>query len=115
MLRFLADENIESQLIAAIRRDPAIDIVRVQDVGLSGAGDPAVLEWAAQEDRVLITHDAETMADCAYTRMREGLPLAGVIQVPQPFRIGQIAEEIVLFAHASRDGEWNGRVAYLQA
>jgi len=52
LLRFLADENIESQLIAAIRRDPAIDIVRVQDVGLSGAGDPAVLEWAAQEDRV---------------------------------------------------------------
>lgn len=115
MLRFLADENIERQLIAAIRRDPAIDIVRVQDVGLSGADDLAILEWASQEDRVLLTHDAETLPDCAYTRVREGLSMAGVIQVPQPFQVGKIAEDLMLLAHCSLDGEWHGRVAYLQS
>ena len=92
MLRFLADENIESQLIGAIRRDPAIDIVRVQDAGLSGADDLVILEWAAVEDRVLLTHDAETMADCAYNRVCAGLPMAGVIEVPQSFRVGKVAE-----------------------
>ena len=115
MLRFLADENIERQLIAAIRRDPAIDIVRVQDLGLSGADDPTILAWAAQEDRVLLTHDAATMADCAYARVRTGQPVAGVIHVPQPFEIGKVAEDIVLFAHCSLDGEWQGRIVYLQA
>lgn len=57
----------------------------------------------------------ETMSDCAYARMRAGLPLAGVIQVPQPFRVGKVAEDIVLLAHCSLDGEWHGRIAYLQA
>lgn len=61
MLRFLADENIEVALVQAVQRDPRMDIVRVQDVGLSGADDPAVLEWAAEEDRLVITHDANTI------------------------------------------------------
>ena len=80
MLRFLADENIESQLIAAIRRDHGIDIVRVQDVGLSGADDSAILDWVAREGGVLLTHDAETMADYAYNRMPAGLPMVGVFE-----------------------------------
>lgn len=33
-----------------LRRKPDVDIVRVQDVSLSGADDPTILEWAAQED-----------------------------------------------------------------
>jgi predicted nuclease of predicted toxin-antitoxin system len=40
-----------------MRRQPDIDIIRVQDVGLSGEDDPIVLEWAAQEGRILLTHD----------------------------------------------------------
>jgi len=80
LLRFLADENIESQLIAAIRRDHGIDIVRVQDVGLSGADDSAILDWVAREGGVLLTHDAETMADYAYNRMPAGLPMVRVFE-----------------------------------
>ncbi|MEI1374852.1 DUF5615 family PIN-like protein [Nostoc sp. UHCC 0926] len=34
-----------------LRRNPNIDIIRVQDVDLSGKDDPTILEWAAQEDR----------------------------------------------------------------
>ena len=29
-----------------LRRSPNLDIVRIQDVGLSGADDPTVLEWS---------------------------------------------------------------------
>ncbi len=57
-MKFLADENFDNTIIRGLlRRQADIDIVRVQDVGLSGKDDPAVLEWAAQELRILLTHD----------------------------------------------------------
>ncbi len=62
MLRFVAGENFNNNIVRALRRRKAdLDIVRVQDVGLSGADDPTVLEWAAQEGRVLLTHDVAAM------------------------------------------------------
>ncbi len=62
MLRFVADENFNQNIIRGLlRRKPDIDIVFIQNVGLSGANDPTVLEWAAQEGRVLLTHDVSTI------------------------------------------------------
>lgn len=47
MLRFLADENFNNQIVRGVlRRNANVDIVRVQDVGSSEADDPTVLEWA---------------------------------------------------------------------
>ena len=114
MLRFLADENIEAALVQAVRRNPQMDIVRVQDVGLSGTDDSVVLEWAAEENRLVITHDAGTMPRYARDRVNAGLPMPGVIEVPKPFRVGRVAEELVLLALCSRSGEWDKRVVYLQ-
>jgi hypothetical protein len=49
----LADENFNNDIIRGVRRRLAgVDIVRVQDVQLSGADDPTVLEWAAENQRV---------------------------------------------------------------
>lgn len=56
MLRFAADENFNNNIVRGIlRRKPKLDIVRVQDAGLYSADDPTVLEWAAKDDRVLLT------------------------------------------------------------
>ena len=55
MTRFLADENFNNQIVRGIlRQAPSIDIVRVQDVGLSGVDDPTVLAWAAETGIVSI-------------------------------------------------------------
>ena len=67
MLRLAADENFNSDIVRGlVRRKPDVDIVRVQDVGLSGADDPTILEWAAREGRVVVTHDVSTMSKHAY-------------------------------------------------
>jgi predicted nuclease of predicted toxin-antitoxin system len=56
MLRLLADENFNGSIIRGlVHRQPEIDLVRVQDVGLSGADDHAVLAGAARAGRVLLT------------------------------------------------------------
>ncbi len=75
MLRLAADENFNNDIIRGLlRRIPSTDIVRIQDVGLSGADDPAVLAWAAQENRVTLTHDVSTMTKYAYERLATAIP-----------------------------------------
>lgn len=82
MVRFAADENINRHLVTGLqRRVPGIDIRRVQEAGLSGADDPTVLAWAAEEDRVLLSHDLATMARFAYERVSAGLPMPGVFLI----------------------------------
>ena len=50
MLRLLADENFNGDIVRALLlRQPDLDIVRVQDVGLAGVGDPDILAWVARE------------------------------------------------------------------
>lgn len=43
MLRLAADENFNNNIVRGLlRRNPTLDIVRIQDVGLSGADDSQV-------------------------------------------------------------------------
>jgi Domain of unknown function (DUF5615) len=114
MLQFLADENFNNDIVRGVRRrNPAIDLRRVQDEGLSGADDPTVLEWSAQAGRVLLTHDVSTMTHYAYDRVREGKPMPGVFEVSRNVPIGVAIEEILLLEECSRAGEWEGQVRYL--
>jgi predicted nuclease of predicted toxin-antitoxin system len=63
MLPLSTDEDFNNRILRGLlRRMPDLDVTRVQDVGLSGSEDPDVLEWAAGEGRVLLTHDASTMS-----------------------------------------------------
>ena len=96
-----------------LRRNPETDLLRAQDAGLSGADDPEVLEWAAREGRVLLTRDASTMTRHAYDRVRAGLPMPGVFEVPQSLPVGRAIEEILLVAGLSLEGEWVDQVRYL--
>lgn len=114
MVRWAADENFNNDILRALRRrKPDIDIVRVQDVGLSGADDPAVLEWAAAEGRVLLTHDASTMTRYAYERVKAGKPMPGVFEVGRDVPIGLAVEDIMLITECGLENEWEGQVRYL--
>ena len=114
MLAFLADENFHGDIVRGLlRRRPELDIVRVQDVGLSGTDDPTVLAWAAQESRILLTHDVNTITRYAYERVQEGLPMPGVFEIKRSIPLGQAIEEILLLAECSLEGEWEGQIRYL--
>ena len=114
MLRLAADENFNNDILRVlIRRNPTIDIVRVQDVGLSGADDPAVLAWAASESRVLITHDVSTLTKHAYARVETGAPMPGVFEAGPRLAIGRAIDDLLLLTECSLDGEWEGKVLYL--
>lgn len=114
MLRLLADENVKKQLVRGLlRRNTALDIVTVQDVGLRGASDDAILEWAAREGRVVVTHDINTMPEVAYRRAEMGHPMPGVFAIVWSAPLGRTIEDLLLLVEASLPGEWEGRVVYL--
>lgn len=114
MLRLLSDENFDNTVVRGLlRRRSSIDIIRVQDVGLSGKDDPAILAWAAEENRILLTHDVSTITRFAYDRVVQGLSMPGVIEVSTDTRIGQVIEDILLIVDCSLEGELKGQILYL--
>jgi hypothetical protein len=114
MLRFAADENFDGRIVRGLLRVlPDLDLVRVQDTPLAEADDPAVLEWAAREGRVVLTHDIGTMSAAAWSRVRAGLPMPGVIEVSSEEPIGRAIDQIHLIAVASLPGELEGQVIFL--
>lgn len=114
MLRYLADENFNHAIFRGLlRRKPELDIVRVQDVGLSGVDDAAILEWAAQRERVLLTHDVTTMTHYAYERIRLGKSMPGVFEIGRDVSVRSAIEDILLLDECSLNGEWEGQVRYL--
>lgn len=113
-VRFLADENIGSDLVLGLRRRvEAVDIVRVQDVGLRTLDDPAILEWAAGEGRSLVSHDLKTVPGYAHERIAAGLPMPGVFLLRATVGIAVAIDELALIAEASDAADWAGKVVYL--
>ena len=114
MIALAADEDFDNDILRALlRRSPAIDIVRVQDVGLSGCDDPTILDWAASTSRVLLTHDVSTMTRHGLDRIRLGLAMPGVIAIPQRVAIGSVLDDLVLVATCSEPQELSGRLLFL--
>ena len=82
----------------------------MKDVGFLGADDPDILEWAAQERRVLLTHDVSTVTHFAYERVRVGKPMPGVFEVSRSVPIGVAIEDILLLVECSLDDEWEAEI-----
>jgi hypothetical protein len=72
-----------------------------------------VLEWAAQEERILVTHDVSTVTHFAYERVRNGMRMPGVFEVSRELPIGAVIDDLLVLVHCSLDAEWEGQVRYL--
>ncbi len=93
MLRYAADENFNNDILRGLlRRDDTLDVVRVQDVELSGAPDPTILDWAAREGRMVLSHDIATMVGFAYDRVKAGRSMPGLIEVRRDLPLGEVID-----------------------
>ena len=110
----LSDEDFNNRIVRGLsRRFPSLDLVRVQDVGLAGKHDTKVLEWAANEERLVLTHDFATMLDYAYNRIERGLRMPGVIALSQDLPIGEAIEELTTLIGLSLENEWENQVVFV--
>jgi hypothetical protein len=82
-------------------------------IALGAVPDPALLVWAAANERVLLTHDRRTMPGHAGDLLAAGQPLAGVIIVPRRLSLQQAIDELEIIVACSETAEWAGLVRYL--
>lgn len=115
MLKLLADENFDGDIVNGLRlRAPKMDLITVQEAELSGMKDPPLLEWAAQQNHILITHDVATVPDFAYERVNKGLPMPGVWLVLTSIPVGLAIEMLLIYWEESQQNEWEGKVEHVK-
>lgn len=113
-LRLLADENFNGRILRALRRQiPDLDAVRAQDTSLCGADDEDLLQFAADENRIVLTHDIETLVGYAWKRVRSGRPMPGVIVALTDRPIGQVIGDLELLLLASSPEELEAQIRFL--
>jgi hypothetical protein len=106
-MKFLADENFDNRIVRGLlRRQPDLDIIRVQDLEIAGADDSTVLAWAAQAGRILLTHDERTIPVYAYERLAARQTVAGIVVASDSLPISIVIEDILLIVECSSAAEW---------
>jgi hypothetical protein len=73
----------------------------------------SVLEFAAEEERILVSHDVSTMPIHFAEIMTQRASSPGVILLPQSMPIGDAIDEIILIWAASDASEWRNKISWL--
>ena len=112
--RLLSDENFNHRILhGLVLRLPDLDYVAAQEIGLKGKEDPEVPIWAAENDRIVVTHDVETMPKYAYEHIAAGRRMPGVIAVPESLPIGRAIEDLVTVIECCDPSELENTVFHL--
>ena len=112
-VRFQADADFNQIIVAAvIRRMPNIDFRTATGARLAGLDDVAVLAIAAEDGRILVTHDQATMPT-EFGKFTRSNTSPGLIVVPQSLAIREAAESLILIWAATEAEEWTNRIAFL--
>ena len=114
MLKYAVDEDFNHEIIRGLAlQDSSLDFLTVQDVDLLEVHDREILAWAAQERRILLTHDVRTMPMYAAERLRERQAMPGLVLVPQSLPIGRAIDDLLLIAQCSQEDEYEGMILRL--
>ncbi len=106
MLRLASDADVHGEIIRGLcRRRPKIDLVRVQDILPDGTLDAEVLAWAAEQNRILITNDRNTMIGFAIQRIEAGESVPGLIVTTNTQSLGAAIDDILLIAEYMEENE----------
>ncbi len=113
-MRFVADENFDGTILRELHKHfPNLDVLRLQDTELYQQADSVVLEWAAEQKRIVLTHDVQTLVNEAYSRVEQGLAMPGVILVRRRLAIGAALDDLLLIMGASEPEEFENRVIFV--
>jgi predicted nuclease of predicted toxin-antitoxin system len=113
VFRLLVDHDFNERIVRGVQSRAEIDAIFARDVGLDDEPDSALLAWAAAQDRIVLSHDLQTMPAFAIARVRSRQTMPELILVPQEVRIGKAIEEITTVALCSDPSEWRDMIVYI--
>lgn len=119
-LHHVLDEHLRGPLWRTIQWHNSsgvypLDITRVGDLAELplGADDPAVLQRAEREQRVLVSHDLDMMAMHLADHLGAGRHSPGVFMIRHLSTLPQILSFLRDAAYASEPAEWRDRLQFI--
>lgn len=114
MLRLLIDQDLDHVILRGLLlRVPTLDVTTAHQVGLSDASDPDLLAWAAEQTRIVVTHDRRTMSYHAANRIARGGSVAGIIIVSRRLPVSQVINDLEIIVSCSAMDEWENVIKHL--
>jgi hypothetical protein len=113
-IRFQADADLKHAIIAGVlRRRAIVDFRRAEAVPLEGLDDPIVLAKAAEDGRVLVSHDVTTM-EGHFREFTSRQTSPGLILISQTrVSIGQAIESLLLLWEVLEDSDLENRICLI--
>jgi len=106
---YQADNDLRKAIVrGVVRREPQINFRSAQAARLDGIPDPEVLALAADEGRILVSHDFQTMPQ-HFREFTQGRRSPGVLLVRQDLPVGEAIGTLLLIWEASEADEWLNR------
>jgi hypothetical protein len=108
-ISFQADADLNEDIVTGVlRREPDLDFQTAEEANLRGLNDYQVLKLAADQGRVLVTHDRKTMPrHFADFITRETSP--GLLIVSQKASVALVIEGLIMIWGASEAEEYTNR------
>ncbi len=112
-ISFQADADLDEDIIWGVKRaEPMIDFQTADEAGIRGLEDSVVLKTAANENRILISHDRRTMPrHFADFILNQTSP--SIFIISQGARISRVIDDIILIRFASEPEDWVNTIADL--
>jgi hypothetical protein len=113
-VRFQADNDLRFAIVKAVRRrEPAVDFSSAHESRLEGVDDPELLDRAASEGRVLVSHDLRTLLDHFRSRLMAGKSSPGLLVVSQYALISDVAEALIAIWAVAEPSDLRDQVYHL--
>ncbi len=110
-VRFQADADLDQDIVRGIlRRQPEIDFQTATAAGLEGLSDLQVMALAANQRRILVTHDRKTMPRYFAEFIADNMS-PGVLIVSRKLSVKNAIESLILIWAASNESEWVNCIA----
>jgi hypothetical protein len=105
-IKFQADADLHFPIVTGVKlREPAIDFKTALEAGLPGVPDPIVLGIAADDGRLLVTHDVNTMPS-HFSRFIQTRTSPGVVMVPQSMSYHEAIEGLHRLWDTTEAEQW---------
>ena len=113
-VRFLADADLNKAIVLGVlRKEPTLDFLTAQAADLRGMSDPEVLMLAAEQQRILVSHDVGTIPAHFRALSMEGKRSSGVFLIPQSLDLGVAIDQLLMIWRGSNASEWENRLTWL--
>lgn len=92
-LRFLFDQHVNGPAMHTLRAQ-GVDVVHVVEVGMARADDAAILQWAQQEGRIVVTRNYRDFAPLAEALAARRLSFPGVLFLATSVRHSDVGAHV---------------------